>query len=110
MKQTEMYCYLPKWDKENRFYGFYPHLFAVRCHADNEPVLKVLVTEEQETKESYWAWWDFAEKNFSFVYPRKMLLEMCFTYGPEVEIKAGKGLILPVSIVVIKTLKENEDE
>lgn len=46
----------------------------------------------------YWAYLDKNDKELSMIFPNQNLFNMCFAYGPDIEVKAGKGKILRVAI------------
>lgn len=48
----------------------------------------------------YWGWFDNDDNDFaSFIQPQLFMLNMCFTYGYEVEVKAGKGQVYRLEII-----------
>ena len=67
------------------------------AHIDASPhssVFPVQVTEAPEAKATHWGWLATGETSYSHIYPREIELRMCFTYGVETEIQAGKGRIV----------------
>ena len=54
-------------------------------------------------KDAYWSWWSHKKEEFQWLYSTKDLLEMCFTYGFDTEIKAGRGE--PVQVHVMEVCK-----
>jgi hypothetical protein len=45
-----------------------------------------------------WGWWDAEDKTFCMIFPRRMLVEMCFTYGSKVEEERDRGRVVQVRI------------
>ena len=45
-----------------------------------------------------WGWWSSTENSLSMIFPTREQVEMCFPYGPEVEIKRGHGDIVRVRV------------
>ena len=50
-------------------------------------------------RQADWAWWDEKYQELNFIYPDKLLLEMCFVYGTQAEIDRGKGVVVDVEVV-----------
>jgi hypothetical protein len=113
-KTTVMFCHERDHHKGGKYLdNFYPNAVCVRMCGDEE-VLKVRITEDPtrdpKNPNGYWGWWDTdsrynTQNRFTFVYPHQMLLNMCFTYGPEVEEKREKGVRLPVKIEVLSEVE-----
>jgi hypothetical protein len=93
-----MYCHkLPRHDGGTWYAHLYPNKVCVSmCGSD--PIIKVRVTECEETPDCYWAYWDLKDGDFSMVYPKRNLVEICFPYGSKVAVERGEGLVLPVRI------------
>lgn len=73
----------------------FSHTIAVEM-CDDGPVYPVRVSVDSDG--TYWAWYDARQKRLSMIYSRKILLDMCFTYGPEVEEARDGGLRCRVKI------------
>jgi hypothetical protein len=98
MKQTTAYCHeMQRFDGGTYYAHFYPHPKVTQT-CGSEPVLQVLVSETTETPDCYWAYWDNEKSKFTHIYVAKFLVDMCFAYGVQSEIKLGRGELLPVKI------------
>lgn len=68
----------------------------VEMHGLDIPVVKVEVRESP--KGEYYGWIDKGKTVPEMIWQGKMLFGVCFTYGPEIEEKAGKGRILTLDV------------
>jgi hypothetical protein len=65
-----------------------------------ERVRRIEIREVKEGEKSpYWGWLDAKTGKISMVYPSRGQLNMCFPYGPDAEVNAGRGR--PVNLVII---------
>lgn len=46
----------------------------------------------------YWGWLDGRGTYPEFIFHRRMLVNMCFTYGPQAEVGAGRGRIVRLTV------------
>jgi hypothetical protein len=90
-------------DKENG--GHYKHfginpVSAVLYGDKPEDIVEVniRISDDQSTPVNYnsmiadyWGWYDYKDKKFSLIYPKRFLLEMCFPYGIAASERAGQG-------------------
>mgnify|MGYP003394149107 CR=1 FL=1 len=87
--------------------GEYAYAFPDRrypeAHADGKTAVEVTVTEDPDGP--YWGWLDDPDGGHwkpndypEFIWHEKMAFDMCFAYGPEAEVKAGKGRIVRLRI------------
>jgi hypothetical protein len=87
--------------------GRYCHVGSkrfVEFHGLKLPIVPVQVSilaEGQGEKLAYYGWQDADEydKPPSMIWPHWTLFSVCFPYGPEDEVKRGKGRIVQLSIV-----------
>lgn len=81
------------------WWDIYPSEMQVRmCFGKApEPIYKVELVENENGP--FWAWEDSKKPGFfSMVYDSKTLLDICFPYGPEAEVKRGNGRIVRLQI------------
>ncbi len=74
----------------------YPSIAAVRACSPKGPVHIVTVTVDEERGDQF-AWLK-TNGEISMIWPKRMLLDMCFTYGMEAEEKRGRGRCVRVSV------------
>jgi hypothetical protein len=57
------------------------------------------VSNDGDMNSDYWGWFDFERQEFTIIYAKRFLLNMCFTYGIEAseQAKQGKAYRLEVS-------------
>lgn len=84
---------------------YYSHFYSSQelvafCGAPE--IHKVELREADEDEEvRYWGWEDVKDKGkWSMIWPSKLQLEVCFTYGMAHAIKCGQGR--PVRLIVKK--------
>ncbi len=111
MRSTEMFAgpfYRDDDKAEPPMFHFYPHPGVVKM-CGCKRVFKVRVEEASEaTDETYWSWWDLDSKEepkFTHTYPKRLHLDICFPAGIKGEEDRGKGLALPVNIVVLEEVR-----
>ncbi len=46
----------------------------------------------------YWAWWEFEENNYTLVWHKRFLLNMCFPYGIQLTEEKNKGKAYRVNV------------
>jgi len=63
-----------------------------------KPIYKIDVREAKETEETSYVGWLDNEGNIDYVYPNRVLLEVCFQYGTKVETEYGKGRVIRIFI------------
>jgi len=49
------------------------------------------VPNDGDMNHDYWGWFDFERQEFSMIYPKRFLLNMCFAYGIEASEEAKQG-------------------
>jgi len=52
----------------------------------------------------YWGWYDNKKKIFTMIYPKRFLLEMCFTYGMKASEIANQGKAYRLEIITSKKI------
>lgn len=57
---------------------------------------QVTVTEDPDGQ--YWGWLDAADDAPSMIWPKKVLFDCCFPYGPDAEQERGRGRIVRLTI------------
>ena len=73
-------------------------------------IWKLEVRPVKEGEESpYWGWWDNERQQYEMIFARKILFEMCFTYGYQVEERRSKGKAVNLMIVSKKPLGVQND-
>lgn len=72
------------------------------CNSE-EVVHKLRVIElEHKEPNCYYAWWDNEGEYFTYIFPHKGLVNMCFPYGYESEEELGRGTVRPVRLVFLE--------
>lgn len=73
------------------------------AHGLTRPVLEVDVVEVEDgdPAATHWGWMRAGKTEPTMVYPRKSLLDMCFHYGMQVEIDAGKGRMVRLVVTEV---------
>jgi hypothetical protein len=100
-KSQMLYC--NKCELHDKSGYWYAHLFPsemqVRMCGD-DPILKVLVTEDPNG--TYFGW-EYSDKDYGFtmIYPNMQLVDICFPYGVKAAVKAGQGRIVKLTITEI---------
>lgn len=82
--------------RNGRFEHFYPSVAAVRMCDSKNPVHAVRV--RQDDNGSHWGWWGAERQQFSMIWPSRLQVEVCFTYGSEAAMRIGDGLVCRLSI------------
>lgn len=94
-------------EREGRYDGF-SHVFRSKIQVGmcgDAPIVPVTVTEDPEGP--YWGWIATGETAPSMIFRHKVQFEICFPYGVQVEVAAGKGRI--VKLKVEKTLQVGDE-
>lgn len=102
-----------KSERDGRFYNIFPSVFQVKmCGYDKDEIW--VLNFEEDADGDYWSFQDNDEYSFHLIHPNKVLFDMCFAYGPDAEVKAGRGRIVRLNLVKALLLssipKENEDD
>lgn len=72
----------------------------VEAHGLNNPVLEVEVVEvaDHDPAATHWGWMRAGDDEPVLIYPRRFLLDMCFHYGVQAEVDAGKGRVVRLAV------------
>jgi len=62
--------------------------------------LELAETTEDPAEDDYWGWLDTDGNHYSMIYPREILLDVCFPYGKQVEIDRGDGRVVRLRIEI----------
>lgn len=94
--------------KRNGFFSYiFPSIQQTKmCGSDD--IWEIDLVEDQDG--SYYGW-KSSDGDLSMVYSNQLLLEMCFPYGIETEVAAGKGNLVRLTVKSSKPLlNEKEDQ
>jgi len=77
--------------------------FFVDNHGLREPVVDVDVREvaKDDPAGTHWGWMDAKDDSPCMIWPRRILFDMCFTYGPEIEERHGRGRIVRLAVTEV---------
>ena len=64
------------------------------------------ITFEESPDGEYWAWQDTGETDFHMIFPHKVLFDICFAYGVQVEVDAGKGRVVRLNVKEVVKLTD----
>jgi hypothetical protein len=88
------------------FTQIHPGLGLIRMCGEG-PFYKVNLREVIEgEKSNYWAWQETGKERFMWPQPSKIQIDMCFPYGPEIEIKQGKGRLVNIIVEEIEKIEK----
>jgi hypothetical protein len=92
--------------KNYEHFGIHPTLASLYGDKPEDIVeVKLKISIDQKIPENdntmtpdYWGWYDFKKKNFTMIYAKRFLLEMCFPYGIKAseDKKQGKAYRLEI--------------
>ena len=83
--------------EKGRYLDLYTNKVATSmCCNPDDKIIEVDVTVD-ETGE-YLGWLKTGEEVPHFIYPKRVLIDICFPYGVDVAIKRGEGKIVKVKI------------
>ena len=68
------------------------------------PIVEVDVTEvpEGDPAATHWGWIRPQDTEPVLIYPREVLFRVCFPYGVEVEVAAGRGRVVRLAVTETK--------
>lgn len=79
------------WNKDHYYhFGIHPVTCSLYGHSEDEIVdVKFKISEDQNKPDvnsgsmtpDYWGWYDYSKKEFTMMYAKMFLLNMCFPYG-----------------------------
>jgi hypothetical protein len=81
----------------NRFSDPGHRRFAL-AHSTGEQPVAVVVSENPDGP--YWGWLGAGDEHPCMIYGHPSLFRMCFPYGPQAEVNAGKGRIVRLDIAL----------
>lgn len=72
----------------------------VEIHGLPEPIVEVEARRvaHDDPAATHWAWLKAGDREPEMIYPRRVLYEVCFPYGPEAEERAGKGRTVRLAV------------
>jgi len=75
----------------------------VEIHGLREPIVEVDVVEvaDDDPAATHWGWMDPGDTEPVMIYPREFLFSMCFPYGVQAEVDAGKGRVVRLAVTEI---------
>lgn len=75
----------------------------VELHGLPDPILEVDVAEvaEDDLAATHWGWMETGSTEPEMIYPRKFLLSMCFHYGVQAEVDAGRGRVVRLAVTEV---------
>ena len=80
--------------------GKYWHIgskrYAEACSRKDSPVVQVEIKEDENGE--YYGWVFTGCEKYEMVWPHKGLFDMQFAYGPEAEVKHGRGRVVRLDI------------
>lgn len=81
----------------------------VEAHGVAAPIVEVDVAEvhDYDPAATHWGWMRPTDTQPVMVYPHEVLFRVCFPYGVQAEIDAGKGRIVRLAVTEIK---EDDDD
>lgn len=88
-------------------FGIMPEISGVYGHTpENISTVKIKISGDQSRPPSndimgvdYWGWFDFKQQDFTMIYAKRFLLNMCFTYGIEASEKANEGKAYRLEVI-----------
>jgi hypothetical protein len=93
--------------KNYEHFGIHPNLASIYGKKPEDVIevcLKISDNQEIPKKDNnmvvdYWGWFDNKKQNFTIIYPKRFLLEMCFPYGIKASEDKGDGKAYRLEIV-----------
>ena len=104
-----MLNYGSKSERDGRFYNIFPSTLLVGICGYDEDEMWAIVFEEDDDGD-YWSFQDVGEETFHLIFPHKVLFDLCFAYGVDAEVKAGKGRIVHLKVVKAVPLSSVQKE
>ena len=98
-----MINYGVKNEQDGMFYNIYPSIFAATmCGYEHHEISEIEFVEDVNGE--YWSFQDTGKDTFHLIYPHKILFNICFPYGPDIEVEKGNGRIVRLKIKNSKIL------
>lgn len=75
----------------------------VEIHGLDEPIVPVEVreVEDNDPAATHWGWLDAGKDTPVMIWHVRAAFNMCFPYGPQAEVDAGKGRIVRLAVVEV---------
>ena len=75
----------------------------VQAHGVSKPIVEVDVTEvaEDDPAATHWGWLRANDDTPVMIYPREVLFRVCFPYGVQAEVDAGKGRVVRLAVTEV---------
>ena len=75
----------------------------VEIHGLPDPIVAVDVAEvaDGDPAATHWGWVDTGDATPEMIYPRESLFSMCFPYGVQAEVDAGKGRVVRLAVAEV---------
>ena len=89
--------------KKDAFYDIYGDVYLVKMCGITEEEIWVIELEEHDDG-PYYGWQDTGEEKVGLIYPNKILFGICFAYGVEAEVSAGRGKVIRMNVVGSKKI------
>lgn len=99
-----MINYGTKNDRDGMFYNIFPSILQVQM-CGYEPDEIWILNFKEDDKGEYWSFQDTGEDTFHLIFPHKVLFDVCFAYGVDAEVEAGRGRIVHLKITKSKSLE-----
>lgn len=84
-------------DRDGMFYHIFETLVQIKMCGYSYGEIHVIKFEESPDGE-YWAWRATGETDFHMIYPHEILFNICFAYGVQAEVDAGKGRVVRLKV------------
>ena len=92
-------------DNKDYYTNIFSHEKAVKmCNNSPEKIYKIDIREATEDEETPYVGWLYPDGTISFIFPNRVLLEVCFPYGTKAETEMGKGKVIRIVIKEIDDL------
>lgn len=75
--------------------------FYVETYGLSHPIVQVTVLEDPQG--DYWGWLATGAATPTMIWPSENLFRVCFPYGPDAEVKAGKGRVVKLRVMKRET-------
>lgn len=82
----------------------------VEHHGLKSPIIEVNVVEvaDDDPAATHWGWIRAGAVVPIMIYPREVLFRICFPYGPQAEVDAGRGRVVRLAVIEIEDVGEAE--
>lgn len=75
----------------------------VEAHGLTNPILEVDVVEvaDDDPATTHWGWMQAGKTEPVMIYPREVLFRVCFPYGVQAEVDAGRGRVVRLAVTEV---------